>query len=316
MSTQSQHETVSLVNFNLETTDKQQVSVRSWIPKDAPIALIHLLHGMAEHKQRYSEIAYFLAEQGIQVFAHDHRGHGESTDLSGVQGHYGDQNGLENVINDIEVIQTHIHKQHPNTAKFLLGHSMGSFLAQYYLMNRPNFLKGVILTGTSYTPRLPVLALNLVAKIEKLRLGANKSSKLINAASFGSYNNAFKPNRTEFDWLSRDPKIVDDYINDEQCGFICTNETWSQFSSALLHVHSQKNAKKMNPKVPMLLLCGDKDPVGSFGKGAKALKQFWNKTGIDAELQLTPDARHEILNETNRQEIYTNLLSWIKKTAL
>jgi alpha-beta hydrolase superfamily lysophospholipase len=300
--------TLQAISNNLGTETKLAI----W-PCEEPKAVLHILHGMGEHKFRYEHFANFLNAHHIQVYAHDHLGHGESIDDDSPKGHFHDDKGFQKVISVVEDVQNHIHKQHPDLPIFLLGHSMGSFIAQHYLLNYKSEIKGLILSGSAYTPTFLLKALKLAAQIESLRLGKKGSSKVLNFLSFGSYNNAFKPNRTEFDWLSRDKDSVDAYINDDLCGFICSCASWQQLAEGLLNISNAGDFKKIPAELPVYIVSGDKDPVGGFGKYVRALHQFWLNTGhTNTKLDLLADARHEVLNETDKELTYNKVLQWIQ----
>jgi alpha-beta hydrolase superfamily lysophospholipase len=271
--------------------NSQSIKLACW-PCDNPRALVHILHGMGEHKYRYQHFAEFLNSQGIQVYAHDHLGHGDSISEQSPTGHFGDDAGFKNVVGNVNLVQQHIRNLHPNLPIYLLGHSMGSFIAQSYLINYPNSIKGLILTGSALTPKPLIHALKLVAHIEVLRLG--------------------KPIRTEFDWLSRDNHAVDKYVADDLCGFICSCASWLQLAEALLEISTAKQLQKISANLPTLIISGDKDPVGGFGKYVKALTNFWKITGhTQVTSHLLADARHEVLNETDKELTYNLITKWI-----
>lgn len=304
--------TLNLINLPTSLNKSTQVAV--WECSQAA-AIVHILHGMGEHKARYHDFATFLTQNNIQVYAHDHFGHGSAISESTPKGHFGDAQGFKNVLSVVDDVHKHIHQKHPNMPVFLLGHSMGSFIAQHYLIDYPCRIKGLILSGSASTPRPLLHALSLVAKVESLRLGKHSYSKLIDFLSFGSYNKEFKPNRTQFDWLSRDPEQVDKYMADELCGFICSSDSWQQLAQSLLHISDKSALQKIPAELPTLIISGDRDPVGGFGKYLKNLQQLWIDTGHNkVELQLLPDARHEVLNEINKETTYTALLQWINNT--
>jgi len=173
-------------------------------------------------------------------------------------------------------------------------------------------VKGLILTGSALTPTPLVYALKLVAHIEVLRLGKRGTSQIMNFLTFGSYNNAFKPTRTKFDWLSRDKNTVDKYIADAFCGFICSCASWLQLADVLLEISSSKQLQKISANLPTLIISGDKDPVGGFGKYFEALVAHWKKTGhTQVTSHLLADARHEVLNETDKELTYNLITKWI-----
>jgi alpha-beta hydrolase superfamily lysophospholipase len=269
-----------------------------------------IAHGMAEHSERYARLAQTLVDQGYGVYALDLRGHGR-TAQHGVQGHFADQDGWQKVVNDLHSLQQHIRQQHPQSPIFLLGHSMGSYIGQAYLLQHSADLQGAILSGSNYQPVALYKVAGLIARFERLRQGPIGRSALLEFLSFGSFNKAFKPTRTDFDWLSRDPAEVDRYINDPLCGFRCTNQLWIDLLGGLQDITKPENLARIVKTLPMLVVGGACDPV-SDGKRlndlAFALRQSGNPS---VALKIYPDARHELLNETNRDAVTADLVQWL-----
>ncbi|MDG9667932.1 alpha/beta hydrolase [Hahella sp. CR1] len=296
----------------LTSTDGHKIGYYRWIP-DSPVirGVIQISHGMAEHAGRYRNLAEHFCAQGYAVVAHDHRGHGRSI-ANGQTGHYADRDGWDKVAADLLFMANQIKSWHPDVPHFLFAHSMGSFISlQCLIAHRPPF-HGVILSGSNYGAPLKYLAAAAIARAEKLRLGARSASRLLDQLSFGSFNHRFAPNRTEFDWLSRDPAEVDNYIKDPWCGFICTTATWIAMLDGLRRIFTSASFSRINPNLPIYLISGDKDPVGEFGKGVKRLERHLREAGVrDLSCTLYPDGRHEMLNEINRQQVLNDLSSWV-----
>lgn len=288
------------------TEDGRKINITSWTSEHAK-AYLHICHGMAEHIDRYLNFAEEMASNGLNVFYHNHRGHGENEIL----GHYDDNEGWLKTIQDICCVQDEIIKD-KSLPLFLLGHSMGSFIAQGFSIRHGDRLSGLILSGTNYQHPFMYYAGRLVASIEKKRIGASTPSKTMDTLSFASFNNHFKPARTDFDWLSRDEQEVDRYINDPLCGFPCSPETWIQLLSGLIEISNKNNLAQVPHKLPIYLFGGDKDPVGRLGKGIPALAQKLRQTGHDnVTTKLYKDGRHEMLNETCKEQVYNDINTWI-----
>jgi alpha-beta hydrolase superfamily lysophospholipase len=286
--------------------DGRRIQVNCWLSA-TPKATIQLCHGMAEHINRYEEFAQFLHQQGYDVITHNHRGHGENE----VLGHYCNEDGWSKIIQDIVDIQEHIIKD-KKLPLFLFAHSMGSFIAQGYAIRHGKRLAGLILSGTNYQHPFIYHAGRLVAKLESWRLNEGNPSSLMDKLSFASFNNYFKPNRTDFDWLSRDPEQVDKYIADSFCGFPCSAETWQQLLTGLIEISQKDQLSKIPNALPIYLFGGDKDPVGRMGKGIPALAQKLKQTGHDSVThKIYKDARHEMLNETCKYDVYKDVADWI-----
>ena len=290
------------------SSDGRNILVYQWLSNDAR-ANIHLMHGMAEHISRYNDFADYLSQQGYNVYAHNHRGHGPNE----IAGHYADDEGWNKIIKDIVDVQDQCI-EHQNLPLVLFGHSMGSFIAQGYAIRHSDRLAGLILSGSNYQAPFIYHAGRIVAKIEKKRLGVDKPSNVMDTLSFSSFNNHFKPARTDFDWLSRDEEQVDQYIGDDGCGFPCSGETWTQLFNGLIEISNTNNLRKIKPKLPIYLFGGDKDPVGRMGKGLPALAKQLMKSGHDnVTVQLYKDGRHEMLNETNRAQVFSEVTSWLSQ---
>ncbi len=192
---------------------------------------------------------------------------------------------------------------------------MGSFVAQQYAILHGSKLDGLILSGSNFQKPLAYKAGRIISRIEKKRIGADSPSSLLDKLSFGSFNGKFKPNRTASDWLSRDNAEVDKYLSDDYCGFLCTPQFFDDFLSGLIAIHSRGAFSKIPSELPIFIISGEKDPVGQQGKGVLALKNQLIKNGSqNVSCKLYPDARHEILNETNATEIYGDVTNWVSST--
>lgn len=291
----------------VSTQDGRQIQVRCWLKPSAK-ANIHLCHGMAEHIDRYQEFAEFLHTQDYNVIYHNHRGHGENETL----GHYANQSGWLKTIQDIIDVQDQCIEN--DLPLFLFAHSMGSFIAQGYAIRHGKRLAGLILSGTNYQHPFMYYAGRVVAKIDSWRLQQGTPSVMMDKLSFASFNSHFKPNRTDFDWLSRDQNQVDNYIKDPLCGFPCSAETWQQLLTGLIEISDKSNLAEIPATLPMYLFGGEKDPVGRMGKGIPALMKKLRQTGHDkVTIKLYKEGRHEMLNETCKVDVYRDVASWIKQ---
>lgn len=298
--------------FKITDSTGKSLHAVKWLPDGNPKAVVQILHGMAEHSERYNHFARFLTGHGYAVIAHDHRGHGKTDPED--PGFVSEENGFGVMVQNVEDVKISIQKEFPGLPLVMFGHSMGSFLLQRYMQILKNAPPAcIIYTGSNGKPPFLLHSGILIASIQKKLFGPEAKSPLLNKLSFGAFNKSFKPNRTAFDWLSRDHEMVDLYIDDPYCGFICTTSFYHQFFEGLKSLHSHKPFADHAPSIPVLIASGDNDPVSGFGKGIKSLEKLIQKSGINhVEVQLYPGARHEILNETNRDEIMKNILYWIE----
>jgi alpha-beta hydrolase superfamily lysophospholipase len=300
--------------IKIPVADGHTIRAYTW-PIELPKAWVHINHGMAEHAKRYHHLATRLNTEGYAVVAHNHRGHGDACLHIGdsVLGHFADHQGWQKVLDDISVTRNHICDD--ELPYYLMGHSMGSFIVQAYFAfaaQKQQPISGLILSGSNFQAPTIVKAGLLVAKLERWRLGARKSSKLIQNLSFGSYNKAFAPNRTEFDWLSSNQEEVDKYIDDPLCGFECTTQLWIDLLEGLSSIFTTTAFNNMQKGMPIYIFGGDKDPVGENGKGLPKLARAYERAGQPSvTLKLYENGRHEMLNESNSEDVIQNLIKWL-----
>lgn len=305
--------------FFVTSLDNHKIFVRRWTSaatSPAPRAVVHILHGMAEHCTRYEPIAERLVEQGYVVFGHDHRGHGYSVPQGGLLGHYADQNGWQLVIADALKVNETIRRQYPDTPVVVLGHSMGSFITQGYLMQHGRTVNAVILSGSTANSPMSVRSGRMLAHLEKLRSGPKGRSSLIDLATFTNYNRQITRNpRTDCDWLSRDECEVDKYVNDPLCGFLCTNQLWLDLTGGMDFISRAPNIRKIPGDLPFYLIAGERDPLSfdSNKHGVEKLANLLRDGGVkDVSVKLYEGGRHEILNEVNRHQVVDDVLAWLE----
>ncbi|MCL2269897.1 MAG: lysophospholipase [Treponema sp.] len=304
--------------------DGARLYLRRWLPDRQPAAVVHIAHGMAEHSARYKRLAERLCEAGIEVWAADQRGHGKTADLSintpdkgGLLGHCADTDAFPLVTNDIGGINREIQKNRPSIPLFLMGHSWGSFIVQNYIENEGGreTVAGCILSGTRGPANMLKMAMGkrLMAMLAIIK-GQRKGSLVARAIVDGSYNRPFRPNRTLFDWISRDEAEVDKYVNDPFSGKLCSVGFYRDLTKGLCQIHRREAMAKIRQNLPIYVFYGSADPVGEMGSSPAALVNKYRSLGIqDLEFNAYPGARHETLNETNRDEVTNNLLSWINR---
>lgn len=298
--------------FPLATQDGLHLHVNHWHGDQPPRAVIMLSHGMAEHGLRYARLAESLVAAGFDLYALDQRGHGQSA-TQGTLGHYADEGGWDKVVGDLASLNHHIRQRYPQAPIFLFGHSMGSYIGMAYLLGHSCSLQGAVLSGSNYQPTALYKAARLIAGFERWRLGPKGRSKVIDFLSFGSFNKAFKPNRTAFDWLSRDPAEVDKYVTDPLCGFVCTTQLWCDLLDGLQYITPTANLAQIDADLPLLVIGGSRDPV-SDGKRLGDLAGALREGGVrDVQLKIYPEARHELLNESNRDEVTAHLIDWLQQ---
>ncbi|WP_203363346.1 alpha/beta hydrolase [Bacillus sp. REN10] len=295
-------------------SDGYEVFLTEWTDEAVkPKAVLQIAHGMAEHIKRYRRLAQYLASQGFVVYGNDHRGHGQTGEKSGLLGFFAEENGFERVTEDLKEINDHIHRTHPDLPVFLMGHSMGSFLIRRYLQRFPRTVHGVILSGTGSDRGLLGKAGKMLAKVESRRRGKRTKSPLLNQLSFGNFNKKLSNVQTEFDWLSRDREQVQAYIDDPYCGFIPTAGFFYDLLSGLEKIHKREEVSRMEKDLPFFFISGDQDPVGDYSKGVLRVIHQYKQQGItNIHYQLYQEGRHEMLNETNSQQVIEDITNWLQ----
>jgi alpha-beta hydrolase superfamily lysophospholipase len=280
---------------------------------------------MGEHSLRYERFATRLCEAGIEVWAADMRGHGLTANLKvnspekgGMLGHCADRRAQARLISDIHRVGLALREKHPDIPLFLMGHSWGSFLVQSYIENyREPRLAGCILSGTKGPDGGARVALggpflSLLMLFRKPR----STSRLAAALADGAYKKVFVPSHSPYDWLSRDAAEVEAYTNDPLCGQMPSIAFYRDLALTLRKIHLKKNMARIPHDLPVYVFSGSRDPVGNNGESPKALVERYTKLGLhDIEFVLYPDARHELLHETNYKEAQENLFAWIDKHA-
>jgi alpha-beta hydrolase superfamily lysophospholipase len=291
--------------------------VHHWLPDGEVNAVVVLSHGMAEHAARYERFGSLLSEKGIALYAEDHRGHGETAKLaeengSGKFGYLADKDGFFRVADDIHEEILNARKLYPGKKVFLFGHSFGSFISQCVIEKYGSDLDGVILCGTAGPQKALVGAGKCVGNLVKLFKGKKNISKFIDSMAFGAYNKKIENLRTTYDWLSRDNEQVDKYIADPWCGFTCTVGFFCDMFAGFTYIHNDAHIKQIPNSLPVLFIDGTGDPVGSYGATVQNLHDIYKANGVnDLEIKLYENARHELLNETNKEEVESDVIAWL-----
>lgn len=305
----------NMTEFTFLSTDgKTQLHGMRWEPEGGSVrAVLQICHGVAEHIARYDAFARYLNGLGIAVVGHDHLGHGLSLSEGGTPVYFGAGNTWNTVVDDIYVLHQRIRLWYPDVPLCIMGHSMGSFLTRTYLIRYPGTVKAAVIMGTGWQPKAVIAGGMAVAKAVGAVVGENGTSDLVTNLAFGAYNKLFAPNRTSCDWLSADEGNVDAYMADPLCGADATVGLFRQMLSGIRFNQKLSNLRQMDPRIPVLFVAGEKDPVGDCGNGVRRTYQEFRRAGVqDCTLKLYPGLRHEILNEkAQQQQIFEDIGQWL-----
>ncbi len=289
-----------------------------WQPADAasaarPRGIVQVVHGMSEHIGRYDELARFLASHGFVVCGHDHLGHGKTAPDPALRGVMPARGGADAIVADVGALRSIVSARYARDVPyFLLGHSMGSLVLRCYLPRYGCGLAGAVICGTAMPPRLVSKAGNLLARAVVAWKGPDAKSPLLHRLADGAYSRAIPDARTPFDWLSRDPAVVDAFIADETAGFMFSAGAYATLTELAARANSPAAYRATPHEVPLLFVAGNADPVGDCGRGvARAAESMERAGGEDVTLKLLPAMRHEILNEIGKDEVYDFVLEWI-----
>lgn len=300
--------------FQFALSDGGSANVYRWLPDEKAIAVVQIIHGMAEHGERYARLAQTLTDAGYAVYAQDLPGHGRTARAPDELGHFADRDGWNFALAHINQLRQHIEHEHRNLPLFLLGHSMGSFLLQDYLVEHGRGLAGAIFSAANGdVGPLRVIGLGLL-RAESLWYGRRHRSALAELMSFKEFNRRYKPARTDFDWLSRDEAEVDLYIKDPRCGFRCSAGLWMDMLGAAGRHGDVERLAAIPKELPILIINGSEDAATQGAKGPRALERIYRKVGIKSlTTHIYDGARHELFNESCREQVTGDVLRWLQE---
>ena len=294
---------------------KGKIRAAVWQPESQPKAIVQLVHGIAEHVERYDDYASWLTEQGILVVAQDHMGHGKSIGTEGIRGYF--HGGWFAAVEDTYRLLKKTRETYSDMPYVLFGHSMGSFIVRTILAKHPDSgIAACIVCGTAWQPAALMAAAGPLCKLMCRNGGDRKPSEPLKKLMFGSYNKRVEHLRTENDWLTRDDRVVDAYNKDPLCGFTATAGLYRDMLTGIAYIQKKETLDAMNRATPILFVAGSADPVGAYGKGVEQAASAFKAHGMeDVTLKLYPMCRHEILNEINNGQIWQEIQEWIQEKA-
>jgi alpha-beta hydrolase superfamily lysophospholipase len=281
--------------FTFAAADGSDISTYRWIGDQTPKAVVQVAHGMGEHAGRYRRLAEALTDAGYVVYANDHRGHGATAGSADRHGDLGPE-GWAALVSDLDELGAIARREHPGIPRIVVGHSMGSFALQGYLLDHSADVDGAVLSGTT--------AIDVIAP------GIDPTKEV----DLSAFNAAFEPARTEYDWLSRDPEEVDAYVADPACGFGLNPRATASMLDGLADTGDTTRLAGIRHELPIYLISGDADPLAGGGALIELVADRYRQAGVhDVTVALFPGARHEVFNETNRDEITAGLVTWLDR---
>lgn len=302
----------SKFTFYIPSSDgKSRIHGVQWVPSGEVKAVIQVTHGMIEHIGRYETFAETMNQAGIAVIGHDHLGHG-LTARPGMLGQFAETAGAGYVLEDIKRVAEYTNRQYPGVLHILFGHSMGSFFGRRFITLYGEEIDGAVFMGTGSQSKWILKLAQFAVRRAVAKEGRAFCNEKLHQMVLGSYNKQFEKGKTEHQWLSRDERENRKYEADPYCQFRFSNGAYEDFFQVMCDVKEEKQFEQIPKELPVLFLSGEKDPVGENGKGVKRACDSLKKSGLTrAEMKLYPDARHELLNELNREEVCQDICQWV-----
>lgn len=290
---------------------KTTIHAIEWVPEGEPKAVLQMVHGMNEYIDRYNEFASFMADNGFYVVGHDHVGHGESVAPDGTRRFFAEKNGNRVLLEDMETVRKTAAEKYPDVPHFILGHSMGSFLVRQFIARHGGSLTGAVIMGTGNQPAMTLKSGIALCSIIGAAKGKRYESRLVNKIAMNGNLKRIENPRTIADWLSKNEPNIDAYISNPWCNGMFTVGAYKDMFISIQDCQSKTTIDRIPKELPLLLVSGEEDPIGAYGKGVEAAYESYKKAGIqDVTIKLYPGDRHEILNELDREMVYQDLLDW------
>lgn len=300
--------------FIIKGVDGVDSMVYVWEPSEVR-GVLQIVHGSVEHIMRYDGFATYLKENGFIVYGHDIRGHGTSVNSESDLAYFSDNNnGFDLAISEIMEIKNVINEKHSGLKHFVLGHSMGTMLVRKILTQTTNYYDGVLLSGTGGGQKLLLNIAIMLSQVSMNKNGRRYRDERLHNLLYGTLSKKVKDSTTTVDFISSDPQVIKEYLEDEYCGVTVTTEYMYEMLKGIKYVNSKEAFVKTDKDTPIILLSGELDPVG--GKKANEVRRIFNKLQKETsnvELKIYPNTRHEILNETNKMEVYNDCITFMSK---
>ncbi len=306
---------VSKEEFYFDSRDgKTRLHAISWAPEEKPVAICQIIHGMNEYIDRYDRVARYLAERGIYVTGEDHLGHGKSVEEGGTYGYFAENDSATVLVRDVHRLKKMTQEKFPGVPYYILGHSMGSMIMRNYLLRYGTGINGSVIMGTGTVPLSTLRPAKGFIRFLMLFKGPKYVSKMVAKMTFAHYNDRLPDAKTDYDWVTGDPQELDKYIHDPLCtGFFFTLNGFETLTELTIRMQDKKQMETIPKKLPILITSGEEDPVGNWGKDPKELYDTYLQMGMDhVTLKMYPGLRHEVLNETEKEQTMEDLYNWLK----
>ena len=291
--------------------DDYQVVMSIWEPDQAPKGIVQIFHGMVEHIDRYEDFAHYLNSKGYVVAGDDHRGHGRTAGVDFL-GKVPFGHTYFDTIDDEKVITSYLKERYGDLPLFVFAHSYGSFLGQGYIQQNSQNIDGCILSGSANMSGISPKIGRFVANIQHKMHGKDMTAEFIKNMTFGAYEKPFKKEKRQNAWLNRDASACEKYNADKYCNYTMSVGFYKNFFDGLCRIYEAERLAGIDKKLPIFIVSGDKDPVGKMGKLVSKLYDMYTQLGIeDVKIKLYEDARHEIINELNKDEVYADVAGWL-----
>ncbi len=305
--------------FTFDSRDgKTKLYACAFYPEQEPLCIVQIVHGMKDRIARYEEFAEYLTEKGVLVVGDDHLGHGKTVTEGETFGYFCENDPATVLVRDEHRLKKIMEEKYPTLPYIILGHSMGSFIVRNYMARYGTGIEGAILCGTGTPKKVELLFGKVLTGVIGKVKGTKYVSKLVDDISTKSYMSGIKGAKTEHDWLSTDEETIDKFSKDAMCsGFTFTVNGYETLYELALRMQKKENMLKIPKKLPILIVSGTEDPVGDKGLAPKKLyDDYLNLDLTKTTLKLYSGARHEILNEKNKDTVYEDLYSWIERIAM
>ena len=301
-------------DFYFDSRDgEHKIHAVKWVPDvEKPVCILQIVHGMSEYIDRYDAFANYLADRGILVVGDDHLGHGKSVRPGETYGYFCKEDAPTVLVRDEHRLKKMMQEQYAGVPYIIFGHSMGSFITRNYLFRYAAGIDGAIIAGTGMQPKPALVSGMIIAAVQKIIFGGTHVSKILDKMSFSAYNKRIKSPKTSFDWLSGNEDNVRRYIDDPMCGFVFTVNGFETLFKLIYNLHDTEKLKKMPSNLPIFFVAGAEDPVGNYGKSVEQVCRSFREAGMEnVQIKLYPNDRHELLNETDKEDVYGDIYRWI-----